>query len=124
MALAYGCYLVIGPAFPLAAIGLISFAAVAQFAPALIGGMFWRRATAAGAFAGIGAGFVGWVYTVAVPAFATAGWLPPALLADGPFGVAALSPTALAGLHLDPLLHGMLWSLGPEPRRSSSRCRC
>ena len=61
MALAYGCYLVIGPAFPLAAIGLISFAAVAQFAPALLGGMFWRGATAAGAFAGIGAGFLGWV---------------------------------------------------------------
>ena len=43
MALAYLCYLVVGPAFPLAAIGLISFAAVAQFAPALLGGMFWRR---------------------------------------------------------------------------------
>jgi Na+/proline symporter/signal transduction histidine kinase len=114
MALAYGCYLVIGSAFPLAAIGLISFAAVAQFAPALLGGMFWRRATAAGAFAGIGAGFLGWVWTVAVPAFATAGWLSPEMLAEGPFGVTTLSPLALGGLRLDPLLHGMLWSLGPN----------
>ena len=114
MALAYLCYLVIGSAFPLAAIGLISFAAVAQFAPALIGGMFWRRATAAGAIAGIGAGFLGWVWTVAVPAFATAGWLPPELLAGGPFGVAWLSPLGLGGLALDPMLHGMLWSLGPN----------
>ena len=114
MAAAYLTYLVIGSAFPLAAIGLISFAAVAQFAPALIGGMFWRRATAAGAMAGIGAGFLGWVWTVAVPAFATAGWLPADLVAEGPFGVALLSPLGLGGLALDPMLHGMLWSLGPN----------
>ena len=114
MALAYLCYLAVGSAFPLAAIGLISFAAVAQFAPALIGGMFWRRATAAGAIAGIGAGFVGWVWTVAVPAVVTAGWLPHELLARGPLGVAWLSPVGLGGLTLDPMLHGLLWSLGPN----------
>ena len=114
MALAYLCYLGIGSAFPLAQIGMISFAAVAQFAPALIGGMFWRRATAAGAFAAIGAGILGWLYTVAVPAFAAAGWLPPGLLAEGPFGIALLNPAALGGLALDPLLNGMLWSLGPN----------
>ena len=49
-----------------------------------------------------------------MPAVATAGWLPSELLADGPFGVAGLSPVALGGLRLDPLLHGMLWSLGPN----------
>jgi Na+/proline symporter/signal transduction histidine kinase/CheY-like chemotaxis protein len=114
MALAYLCYQVLGSAYPLAAIGLISFAAVAQFAPALIGGMFWRRATAVGAMAGIGAGFLGWVWTVAVPAFVTAGWLPAGVVADGPFGVAALNPLALGGLALDPMLHGLLWSLGPN----------
>ena len=114
MALAYLCYLVIGSAFALAAIGLLSFAAVAQFAPALIGGLFWRRATAAGAIAGIGAGFLGWVWTAAVPAFATAGWLPHDLLVHGPFGVAWLSPVGLGGLVLDPMLHGVLWSLGPN----------
>ncbi|MCB1958881.1 MAG: histidine kinase, partial [Rhodocyclaceae bacterium] len=31
---------------PLASIGLVSFAAIAQFAPALLGGMMWRRANA------------------------------------------------------------------------------
>jgi len=114
MALAYLCYLVIAPAFPLAAIGLISFAAVAQFAPALIGGLFWRRATAMGAIAGIGAGFLGWVWTVAVPAFAAAGWLPAEIVADGPWGVGWLNPHALGGLALDPMLHGILWSIGPN----------
>ena len=40
----------------LAAIGLLSFAAVAQFAPALILGLFWRGANARGAILGMGRG--------------------------------------------------------------------
>ena len=44
---AYACYDKIGNA-SLAEIGLLSFAAVAQFAPALFIGLFWRKATAAG----------------------------------------------------------------------------
>ena len=114
IALAYLCYLAIGPAFPLARIGLMSFAAVAQFAPALLAGMFWRRATLAGAFAGIGAGFLGWVCSVAVPAFIVAGWLPAAWAETGPFGIAALNPTAFGGWRIDPQLGGILWSLGPN----------
>lgn len=67
MALAYACHLALGSAFPLATIGLISFVGVAQFAPALIGGLVWRRGTEAGAVAGIAVGFAGWAYVVAVP---------------------------------------------------------
>ena len=114
IALAYLCYLVIGSAFPLARIGLMSFAAVAQFAPALIAGMFWRRATLAGAFAGIGAGFVGWTCAVVVPAFIAAGWLPAIWAEAGPFGIGALNPMAIGGWPLDPRLSGVLWSLGPN----------
>ena len=44
--------------FALVSIGLMSFVAVAQFAPAIVGGLFWRGATKAGAFAGISAGFL------------------------------------------------------------------
>ena len=114
--LAYVCYLVIGPAFPLAAIGLISFAAVAQFAPALIGGMFWRRGTAAGAIAGIGAGFLGWA-TGPCGARLRHGRVAAARrsLAGGPFGIAALSPVALGGLDARPAdCTRLLWSLGPN----------
>lgn len=114
IALSYVCYLLIGSAFPLATIGMMSFAAVAQFAPALFGGLFWRRATRTAAFAAISAGFIGWVYTVVVPAFCATGWLPPEWLTDGPAGFAALNPRALLGLHVDPLVHGILWSLGPN----------
>ena len=51
LGLAYLYYRSTGEA-QLASIGLLSFAAMAQLAPAFFGGMFWRRATARGALAG------------------------------------------------------------------------
>src|SRR5208337_3706033 len=48
----------------LAAIGLLSFAAIAQLAPSFFGGLFWRRATARGAMAGMLVGFAVWIYTL------------------------------------------------------------
>ncbi len=101
MTLAYGCYRLIGPGIPLTEIGLISFTAVAQFAPALLGGLFWRRATAAGAFAAIATGFIGWLWAVLLPAVAAGGW------------VAAL-PMDIAIPVQEGVLHGMIWSLGPN----------
>src|SRR5574337_297638 len=65
-----------GEAYALVAIGLISFAAVAQFAPAILGGIYWRGATRSGAIAGLSAGFAVWAYTLALPSFAKSGWLP------------------------------------------------
>ena len=127
LALAYGCYLAIGPAFPLQRIGLISFAAVAQFAPALIGGMVWKRGTAAGALAGV----VDRLSRLVLHdrrAGRRRGRLDPARAArGGPFDIAALSPVALFGSRLDPLTHAAVWSLLPNIARlrRSSRCsRC
>lgn len=51
----------------LASIGLLSFAAVAQVAPALFGGLIWRRANARGAIAGLTSGFFVWAYLLFVP---------------------------------------------------------
>jgi len=100
-----------GEAYALVAIGLISFAAVAQFAPAILGGIYWRRATRAGAFAGLVAGFAVWGYTLALPSIAKSGWLPAAFL-DGPFGIALLRPQQLFGLTgLDETSHALFWSL-------------
>ncbi len=56
----------------LASIGLLSFAAVAQFAPAFFVGLFWRRGTALGALAGMIIGFLVWAYTLFLPSFADA----------------------------------------------------
>ncbi len=96
---------------PLASIGLISFVGVAQFLPALIGGMFWRNATKAGAFAGLTVGVALWLYCLLVPSFALA-WDMGGLVEEGPWGIAILKPTALFGAEgWDPLVHAVFWSV-------------
>ena len=110
MAMAYFYYRALGNT-QLAAIGLLSFAAIAQLAPAFFGGLFWRRATARGAIGGMLVGGAVWAYTLFLPSFMdgnTAGML---ILQHGPFGIEALRPQALFGADLPPLLHGVLWSL-------------
>lgn len=111
MALAYFYYRVIGDTLALASIGLISFAAIAQFAPAFFGGMIWRRATARGAIAGVAAGFLTWAYTLLLPSFADTRWFPRGLLESGPLGISLLRPQVLFNLEFEPLTHGVLWSL-------------
>lgn len=51
----------------LASIGLLSFAAIAQMAPSLLGGLIWRRANARGAILGLSSGFVIWIYLLFLP---------------------------------------------------------
>lgn len=92
--------------------GLLAFAAVAQFAPALIGGLYWRGASRAGAFAGLLAGALLWAYTLLLPALARVGWFDAGWIEQGPFGIALLRPQRLLGLQgWDPLTHGVFWSL-------------
>src|SRR6202158_574497 len=110
MVMAYFYYRALGNT-QLVAIGLLSFAAIAQLAPAFFGALFWRRATARGAMGGMLVGVAVWIYTLFLPSFLdgnTAGML---LLQHGPFGIEALRPQALFGADLPPLLHGVLWSL-------------
>lgn len=101
-----------GGQFLLVEMGLLSFIAVAQCAPAILLGLYWRRGNRKGATAGISAGFAVWFYTLVVPALAREGVFPPSLLSDGPFGIDLLRPNALLGLmELDTLSHGVFWSL-------------
>ncbi len=109
--LGYLFYHLLGQTHGLASIGLVSFAAIAQFAPAFFGGLIWRNATARGAIAGILAGFCVWSYTLLLPWIIEAGWVPRSVLLEGPFGLAFLSPKALFYLQLEPLTHGVLWSM-------------
>ena len=109
--LAFIHYEAIGNSAALAQIGLISFAAIAQLAPAFLAGLYWRRGTGTGASAAILGGFAAWAYTLLIPSFADAGWVDARLIAEGPFGVAFLRPRNLLNLELDPLVHGVVWSL-------------
>jgi Na+/proline symporter/signal transduction histidine kinase len=110
MAMAYFYYRALGNT-QLAAIGLLSFAAIAQLAPAFFGGLFWRRATARGAMGGMLVGGAVWIYTLFLPSFLDGSTTGLLLLQHGPFGIEALRPQALFGADLPPLLHGVLWSL-------------
>jgi Na+/proline symporter/signal transduction histidine kinase len=96
----------------LAAIGLLSFAAIAQIAPAFFGGLFWSRGTALGASAGLIGGFLVWAYALLLPSLALEGTIWADIVARGPFGVSLLRPTALFGAELPQLMHGAVWSLG------------
>jgi Na+/proline symporter/signal transduction histidine kinase len=98
--------------YPLVAIGLVSFAAVAQFAPALLIGIFWKGGTKAGALSGLIAGFFVWLYTLVLPTMMETGLVPISFIQVGPFGWGWLRPFHLFGLTgFDSISHGVFWSL-------------
>ncbi|MFL5160614.1 MAG: NahK/ErcS family hybrid sensor histidine kinase/response regulator [Microvirga sp.] len=95
----------------LAAIGLLSFAAIAQVAPAFLGGLIWSRGTAFGASVGLVVGFLTWAYTLLLPSLVWDGVFWSDVVVTGPFGITALKPTSLFGVDLPQLTHGVVWSL-------------
>lgn len=102
----------VGASYMLVNIGMISFAAVLQFAPVVIGGLFWRAANKRGALLGLTGGFVAWFYTLLMPSFIKSGWLPAEWLSAGPAGIGWLNPEHLLGMtQLDGLSHGVFWSM-------------
>ena len=101
-----------GEYYTLVSIGLVSFAAVAQFAPSLLIGIFWKGGTRTGALTGLVAGFGVWVYTLFLPSLAAAGLIPQNFLEHGPFGIAFLRPFELFGLDVfDRITHAVFWSM-------------
>ena len=110
--LGYIYFRVAGEAYALVGIGLISFAAVAQFAPAMFGGMYWKQGTRAGAISGLLAGFGIWLYTLLLPSFAKSGWIGSGFVEHGLFGIGWLKAQALFGLTgMDEISHSLWWSL-------------
>ena len=101
-----------GTSDALAAIGLISFCGLIQPLPALVAGLYWRRATHVGALAGLAAGFAIWGYTLFLPSLEGAFLMPANVIENGPFGWHWLRPYALFGLDIfDPLVHALFWSM-------------
>lgn len=96
----------------LAAIGLISFVGVAQFLPAMLGGIFWRGATRTGAAAGLCVGFALWLFTSLLPGFGAGVVLSAEVLENGLWGIGWLRPEAMFAIKgLDPTVHAFFWSI-------------
>lgn len=103
----------IAQGYTLVSIGLVSFAAVGQFAPSLLGGLFWKKGNQKGALCGLIVGFIIWFYTLIVPSFVNAGFLSTDLSTYGLFHMGWLRPSAIFGLEdMDYLSHSLFWSLG------------
>jgi Na+/proline symporter/nitrogen-specific signal transduction histidine kinase len=101
-----------GESYALVTIGLMSFAAAAQFAPPILIGIYWKGASMKGAIAGLLGGFLMWAYTLLLPSFAKSGWISASFISDGPFGVQLLAPYTLFGMDMfDPLTHSVFWSM-------------
>jgi signal transduction histidine kinase/Na+/proline symporter len=96
----------------LVSIGLISFGAVAQFAPAVIGGIYWKRGNKVGALVGIILGFSLWFFLAVTPNLVNGGWLPKALITEGLGGIVWLKPYPFLGLSaLDHIAGATFWTL-------------
>ena len=107
LVLAYCIYRLLDHDQPLASIGYLSFTAVAQLAPALVGGLIWRKSNRIGVLLGVMTGTLLWLYSLVLPAFESSGML------SGSRGYQGLRPDGLLGLgDGDPVVSGMLLSLG------------
>jgi Na+/proline symporter/signal transduction histidine kinase/ActR/RegA family two-component response regulator len=108
---AYGFFHLSPNAPSLAAIGTLSLAAVAQFAPAIIAAVYWPRASRAGVTGGLTAGFVLWMYTLLIPDIVSDGGAPD-WVTYGPFRLSWLAPRSFLDIGFpDHFSHGVFWSL-------------
>lgn len=108
----YVLAMVLSNSYILVAMGLISFVAIVQFVPVIIGGLFWRHGNSVGAMLGLLAGYLTWGWTLIIPSMIQEGWLPQSIMDTGPFGLIWLHPHGLLGLDfLPPIVHSVFWSL-------------
>jgi PAS domain S-box-containing protein len=94
--LAFAYYRCTSGSVSLAAIGLLAFAAVAQFTPALFAALYWNGASRAGVFWGMLAGFIAWIYFLFLPNLAAGGILVGKGFAAWPDGIGLRAMLALA----------------------------
>jgi Na+/proline symporter/signal transduction histidine kinase len=113
--LAYFYFRTLGNFYSLVSTGLISFVAIAQLTPSIIGGIFWKQGSKSGAIWGLLAGMLIWGYTLIVPTLVEGGYLGRELLSEGMFGFSWLRPQSLFGMTgLSEVTHGLIFSLFPN----------
>nr|MDT0252515.1 PAS-domain containing protein [Endozoicomonas sp.] len=99
-------YRLLGESASLAAIGQMSFSAVAQLAPVLLGSLYIRESNANAAAGGILAGSVVWFFCLVVPVLVNVGWLDSTIVQMGLFGYEWLKPGNLFGLQMTDTVTG------------------
>ncbi|MCI4667843.1 MAG: sensor histidine kinase [Bacteroidia bacterium] len=110
--IAYAYFSSLGQNRSLVSIGLISFVGVAQFAPSVLGGIFWRGGNRKGAIAGLLLGFIVWGFTLPFVSLLPDGATADSILENGVFGWGIFRPYALMGLEgMDQISHATFWSL-------------
>lgn len=108
----YVVYLSFAENVALEGMGVIAFAGVLQFAPALFAALFWRGANRQGAFWGMGVGFALWGVTLVIPSMAVVFEVFRPISERGFFDLEILRPTAMfVGEDLSVLSHSVFWSL-------------
>jgi Na+/proline symporter/signal transduction histidine kinase len=110
--LSYLYYKTIAEHYSLVSIGMVSFTAVAQFTPSIIGGLFWKTGNKKGALIGLSIGTFIWFYTLVLPSLVGAGYFSQSIMDNGLWGLEILKPFSLFGLKgMDNISHGLFWSL-------------
>ncbi|OOF22812.1 hybrid sensor histidine kinase/response regulator [Salinivibrio proteolyticus] len=103
---AWGFYHLILTVPTLSEIGFLSFAAIAQFAPAMIGALYWRQGNKKGVYAGLAVGFSLWLITMMTQTGMLAGDGQSNLL------IWVITPPAIAPIAtLDPIDWGLAFSV-------------
>ncbi len=112
ISLSYVFYLFVSKDNLIVNIGLISFTAILQFAPVIIGGLFWEKANKYGAITALMSGFFIWFYTLIIPQFVKSEWIANDIVNEGLFGLALLKPTQLFGLsEFASIPHAVFWTM-------------
>ena len=110
--LSYSFYALVSKNFPLVSIGLISFVAILQLAPIVIGGLFWKAANKKAAISAMIAGASIWFFALAFPTLGEAGLISNDFIQNGYFGIPYLKPYQLFGLeNMTPIANACFWSL-------------
>lgn len=110
--LSYLYYQYISGKYSLVSIGLISFTAVAQFAPSVLFGIYWKRASKLASIVSIAIGIGIWFFTLVIPTLVSAELLPSSILSNGIANISWLKPNHLFGVAIaDPITHAFFWSI-------------
>lgn len=112
MFLSYGFYKAFTVNYSIVSVGLISFAGIAQLAPMILLGLYWKFVTEKGVKIGFVVGVAIWAYTLPFANMAELGIFSPTILKEGMLGFSWLRPTALLDVEgMSVIAHGSFWSL-------------